>query len=146
VVVAAGGCGTSLSDTGFVGTWQSTGNGTSTIAIEPAGDGYRFRWSLARGERTVRCDGEGLCEEFNAGEKIYEYRFEVDSQDGSTDLLVSCEGTPMAQDGMAVRYVDRLVLQPGATEIWSYMIEQDGHELMPPKGPRRFAKISDEPF
>jgi hypothetical protein len=144
--LALSACGPAPTDTGFSGSWQRAGDPRSTISLREAEDGFRFRWSLRTEDRSVVCAEDGACEEFRGAEKVYRHRFRLFRRDGSPDLYLECTQEPLQPQWKAVRYVDRLALQTGGLELWSYTIEMDGAAVEPPRGPLRFVKVSDEPF
>jgi hypothetical protein len=135
-----------VTDTGFVGTWRRADGVESTISLSRGADGYHLRWSRRDGPVAVRCEEPDSCAAFAEGRKLYEYRFHVSEREGSSDLYVECAGTPVEPDLPPMSYVDRLVLQPGALELWSFTIERDGVALAAPEGPIRLVKTADTPF
>jgi len=145
VVAISGACSPRIADTGFTGAWERPLNGGySSLAIREADDGYHVRWNKIDGNQTVRCDEDGSCEEFVGEEKVYEWRFRAFSRPDSPDLFVEVTGVPIG-DRTPMRYTDRLVLQPGGRELWSYQIEENGVERDPPGNPLKFHKVSNDP-
>jgi hypothetical protein len=140
-----GACGGVVSDTGFIGSWRRTDGVASSISLSRGPDGYHLRWSRRDGPVSVRCDVPDVCAAFSGGTKLFEYRFRVFEREGSPDLFVECKGEGAAP-APPLSYVDRLVLQPGGLELWSYTIERDGAPLDAPEDPIRFAKTADKPF
>ena len=104
-----------------------------------------MRWTKVDGDQTVRCDDSGRCEEFVAGTKVCDWRFELSARPDSQALFLEVVGTPLDDTKPALGYVDRLELQRGGLELWSYQISENGVDKDPPLGPRMFRKISDEP-
>ena len=141
------GCSWQMGDTGFTGTWERrlTG-GYSSLSIHEAEDGYQVSWSKIDGKQTVRCDDEGNCEEFVGEEKVYEWRFRAFSLPDSGDLFLEVTGSPIDEQASPLSYKDRLVLQPGGLELFSYQIEENGVEKDPSATPVVFRKISDRPL
>ena len=89
IALAAAGCAGKprLSDTGYEGTW-GRGNERirSTIAIARDGERWLVRIGVrsSDGSYAVRCGWDGLCEEIQDGERIYDHRFvtSVDPESG----------------------------------------------------------------
>ena len=138
--------GGAMTPTGFVGSWKRADGASSSISLSRASESYHMRWTRRDGPIWVRCDEPDLCFAYVSGEKVYEYRFRVYERDGSPDLFVECIGTPLQPDSPPVHYVDRLELQGGELELWSFTIERDGDPLSQPEGPIRFVKSANDPF
>lgn len=146
-LVLVTGCGLGPHDTGFVGTWERRlPGGYSSLSIREEAGGYAIRWSKLDGAQTVRCDERGRCEEFVGETKVYEWRFQPFLRPDSEDLFLEVVGQPLDDTTPSLRYVDRLQVQDGGLELWSYQISENGVDLDPPKGPIVFEKTSDQPL
>jgi hypothetical protein len=140
------GCDPGVTDTGYSGTWQRLAGSPSSISLREGAEGWEFRWSARDAARTIVCTAAGLCDEVRDGKKVYLYRFRVFEGADDGGLHIECTGEPVDSEMVPMRYVDRLVVQPGGMELWSYMIEMNGEKLDEPRGPVRFSKTSDVPF
>lgn len=141
------GCGTAPDDTGFVGTWERRlPGGYSSLSIRQEDAGYVVRWSKLNGAESVRCDEQGRCEEFVGETKVCDWQFQAFVRPDSDDLFVEVVGTPLDPATPALRYVDRLRLESGGIELWSYSVSENGADLDPEQGPRVFKKVSDRPL
>ena len=145
-IVAATGCFSVTTDTGFVGTWQRLDEPTSTIAIRRSATGHVFAWRLDKGDRRVDDEGEGRCTEYLDGAKVSEYVFRVEAEEGSSHLLLRIEATAFGPEGEDLTATDRLEVRPGGLELWAYTITSNGETLETPIGPYKYSKVSDEPF
>jgi len=146
-LVVLAGCGSGPHDTGFVGTWERRlPGGFSSLSIREEAGGYAVRWSKLDGAQTVRCDERGRCEEFVGETKVYEWRFQPFLRPDSEDLFLEVVGSPLDDTTPSLRYVDRLQIQDGGLELWSYQVSENGVDHDPPKGPRVFEKTSDQPL
>jgi hypothetical protein len=145
--VLVAGCGATVSNTGFVGTWQRASGAESKFSLRPTEAGLVWNWSMDIGARKVRCDGAGSCEEFQGEKKIYDYHFQVEEREEAPgSIFVRCDAMPATPESVELHYVDRLDLQPDGLSIGSYMVEMNGEPLAEPKGPVVFNKISDVPL
>lgn len=139
-------CDSGVTDTGYSGTWQRMAGSPSSISLRQGAEGWEFRWSARDAARTIVCESAGVCDELRDGKKVYRYNFRVFEDGQDRGLHVECTGEPVDSEMMPMRYIDRLVVQPGGLELWSYMIELNAEKLDEPRGPVRFAKTSDVPF
>jgi hypothetical protein len=142
-----------VSDTGYVGSWErEIRGGRSVISLWEAEGELRLRWNKTPDPEfasagtfsTVRCGTSGPCTEFAGQAPVYEYTFRTFRREGQDDLFVECVGEPAAPGVSRLQYVDRLELQPGGLELWSYMVELNGapRESLPIK----HRKVSNDPF
>jgi hypothetical protein len=146
VAAFALGCGSQTSNTGFTGTWERPlEDGYSRLSIRQTESGYFVRWSKSQPDHTVRCDDQGNCDELFLGKKVYEWQFRASTRPDSDDLFLEVLGKPADGAGHPMTYVDRLELQPGGNEIWSYQLEQNGIVRDPPSKPRKLLRVPNEP-
>ncbi len=146
LAVALAACDGGLSDTGFEGTWERMlPSGVSMLSLRAVDDGYQVWWSKIDGVQTVRCDEQGNCEEFVGDRKVYGWTFRAFTRPESEHLFVEVTGHPVDDTTQPVSYLDRLELQPGGQELWSYQVEENGVTKDPPGGPLKFRKVADEP-
>jgi hypothetical protein len=150
IALAAAGCAGKprLSDTGYEGTW-GRGNERirSTIAIARDGERWLVRIGVrsSDGSYAVRCGWDGLCEEIQDGERIYDHRFVTSVDPESGYLRVECIGTPAGPARKPVHYVEEWVVAPGGLSLTAFTVERDGHMYEGEARPRRdYEKLSDE--
>ena len=147
------GCGTSVSDTGYVGTWRRTfgEHGHSDVAFWKAPDGqYRFRanrWG-SDGTHELRCGAEGPCWEYGNGtEAFFEYTYRVAERAGETGLFVECEGHPRGSgDVSALHQIERFVVTPDGLGLDVRVVELNHVAAKTEIVRARFDKVSDDPF
>ena len=141
--------GKTISDTGFTGRWErSAGQSRSVVSIWEDDGSLHYCWSKwTAGEQSVRCTGPGESVVRSEGERVYRYTFRV--RDGGADpeapLTVEVLGQPLAGRSTPIQWVDRLELQSGGLELWSYQIELNGRPRPNPAGPYKFVKVDDRP-
>ena len=147
------GCGPSVSDTGYVGTWRRSfgEQARSEVAFWKTPDGtYRFRANRfgADGTHELRCGAEGPCLEYGKEpEPFYEYHYRAFERPGETGLFVDCEGRPHGtHEATPLQQVERFVLAPGGLVLEVRLVEQNhvvpGREVVR----ARFNKVSNDPF
>jgi hypothetical protein len=149
-LIVAAGCGTTPTDTGHLGSWErEVAKGrVSRIALwEEDGRTY-FCWST-HGEnwtQRVRCAPGGISETVVRREVIYEHRFHIRPGDADDELIVDVEGVPQKEGTTPIRWTDRLVVQPGGMELFSYKLSLNGKVFEKPLQPLRFTKVADDPI
>ena len=134
-----------ISDTGYIGAWErrETGSVISMVELEA---GIGFTWSRVVEGQIYRCTRAGRCDVYIGEQAVFRYDFRTYRTDDSEHLFVECTGTPAGEGGKSVRFVERLELAPGGTELLSYAVELEGLERDPPDGPIRFVKMSNTPL
>jgi hypothetical protein len=139
-----------ISDSGYTGRWERRiGRTRSVVSFWEEGGEMRFCWNQITENvpRRIRCDSKGVAEYLVNREKIYEYRFRTSVEETTGHLLLHVEGAPPVEgEATPIVWVDRLELQPGGLELWSYRLELNDTVHPKPMGPVKFVKISDDPF
>lgn len=151
LVACLSGCGGGLPDevsrNGYQGTWQRGNERVqSTFSIVRVGEEYRFRWGVTSddGKWRVRCNWEGVCEEFVDGEKTSDYRFRTWVDEPTGYLRVRCDGKVHRPDPLEVHYVNELILDTTGLQLRAQTIEDVSSTVDPARPPRRdYRKVSD---
>jgi hypothetical protein len=147
-IVVAGACGAGLSDSGFTGTWtrEARGEDRSIVAIWQEDGRYRFavnRYNVD-GAHHLRCTPEGECAYFEGDAPYYALEFAVRDDTDEETIYVECRGYPLeGKPGTAIRWVERVTLEPGDRELKVQRVELNGVALE--SRPRFFTKRSDAP-
>ena len=136
-----------LSDTGYVGTWERRGpKAASKVELFHDGKQYRFRWTMTTDDRSaeVRCNWDGECDEFVGGKKVIAHRFKLWTDEESGELMIECHSEGITP-GNNVHYIDRLLVEPGGKTLVAYTIETNGTTYEEENQPRRtYNKVADE--
>jgi len=144
-VIAA--CSTNLTDTVYSGTWER-GRDTlsrSVIAIWNERGEYRFRVDRYQGKvHSLRCPLEGACAIYDGDAPVFELVFEANFDEREDALFVDCAGTPLDGVSTPVDWIERISVSADGEELLVRRVELNGQPRT--DGPRRFQKISDDPF
>lgn len=131
----------------FTGTWERpVGEGFSSLSFDPIDGGYRVRWAKVDGRATVRCDDDGLCEEYFGNDKVCDWKFAARAGEADGELLLEVHGNPVDASTAPVSYVDRLVLEPGGRALEAHPLSTDGAPDDTSRPILRFRKVSDLPL
>ena len=92
------GCESEPTNTGYTGTWARGGPVRSMLEIVASGDSYLVRWTLTtqNNDWSVRCDWDGVCEEFVKGEKQADFTLSPSLDPASGNLMIRQRARPGA--------------------------------------------------
>lgn len=148
-VLLSAGCVTDVqpTNTGYEGTW-SIGNerATTVVAIVKDGERYLHRLTIhsADGKWQVRCNWDGICEEFVDHRKTSDFRFRTWTDEDTGHLIVECTGKVFHPKEREIHYVNELVTEPDGLTLWSYTLERAGQSFRGDARPKRsLTKVSD---
>lgn len=145
--VLIGGCSSGITDTVYSGRWER-GAGTfshSIVTIWNEGGAYRFVVDrYQNGAHELRCPREGACTIYDGDAPTYEIVFQTKFDARQDALFVDCTGTPLDGKSTPVHWTERVSVTPDGGELLVQRIELNHQPRT--DGPRRFRKISDQPF
>lgn len=144
--LATAACSNSVSDTGYVGSWQrDTLGGVSVVSLRETADGWGVSWHLEADDHQVRCDAEGVCDETVAGEIIYRWRLSAERVPGEASLRLTRAGEAVREGTTPLTEVLRLDLAQDGLSLTAWVESRNGEPLPRPAGPYDYVKISDDP-
>lgn len=149
-VAACSGGKTTTTDTGYEGTWVRGGElVTSTISIVKVDGVYKYRVGLVSedGKRIIRCDWEGVCEEFIDGEKTSDYKYTTRFNEESKTLEVECVGSVHRPTVASIHDIDELVVKRNGLKLRRRAILRGDKSYRKGDYPRPLAdytKLSDQ--
>jgi hypothetical protein len=146
-IVVVGACSSGLTDTPFSGTWERGRDTFSRSVIAISNEAGEFRFRVDRyndGAHVLRCPRQGVCAIYDGDAPVYELIFDVKFDEGEDALFVDCTGTPLDGISTPVHWVERLSVTADGTELLVQRVELNRRPRT--DGPRRFQKISDDPF